>query len=31
VRADVAVEEIGAVPVLATVAGGVFTHRQDGL
>jgi hypothetical protein len=27
--ADVAVEEIGSIPVLATVAGGVFTHRQD--
>jgi predicted amidohydrolase YtcJ len=28
--ADVAVEEIGSIPVLATVVGGVFTHRQDG-
>jgi len=28
--ADVAVAEIGAIPVLATVAGGVFTHRQSG-
>jgi hypothetical protein len=28
--ADVAVEEIGTIPVLATVAGGVFTHRQSG-
>ena len=27
--ADVAVAEIGAIPVLATVAGGVFTHRQS--
>jgi predicted amidohydrolase YtcJ len=27
--ADVAVEEIGSIPVLATVVGGVFTHRQD--
>ena len=29
--ADVAMEEIGSIPVLATVVGGVFTHRQDGL
>jgi predicted amidohydrolase YtcJ len=28
--ADVAVEEIGSIAVLATVMGGVFTHRQDG-
>lgn len=28
--ADVAVAEIGSIPVLATVAGGAFTHRQDG-
>jgi predicted amidohydrolase YtcJ len=28
--ADVAVEEIGAIPVLATAVGGVFTYRQSG-
>jgi len=28
--ADVAVEEIGSIPVLATAVGGVFTHRQSG-
>jgi hypothetical protein len=28
--ADVAVEEIHSIPVLATVMGGVFTHRQSG-
>jgi len=28
--ADVAVEESGSIPVLATMAGGTFTHRQSG-
>jgi hypothetical protein len=28
--ADVAVAEIGSIPVLATAVGGVFTHRQSG-
>ncbi len=28
--ADVAVEDIHSIPVLATAVGGVFTHRQSG-